>query len=67
MSDRILIQLTDVSVRFTVDSDDDRNLKAVLSRLWRRKALQRRTVDALKKINLRIDHGERVGLIGPNR
>ena len=66
MSEPRLIQLTDASVRFNVKSDDDRSLKAVLSRLWRRQAVPRRTVDALKNINLRIEHGERVGLIGPN-
>jgi ABC-type polysaccharide/polyol phosphate transport system ATPase subunit len=63
-----LIELNDVSLRFVNYSDKHRSLKrAVLDLVLRRESMVPRSEFwALRDINLRIEPGERIGIVGGN-
>lgn len=65
------IHLTDVSVDFTLYQESARRLKTTLLRastsgLLRRDIRDRIMVRALDGVSLRLEHGDRVGLVGGN-
>ncbi len=63
-----LIELNDVSLRFVNYSDKQRSLKrAMLDLVLRRESMVPRSEFwALREVNLRIEHGERIGIVGGN-
>lgn len=66
MTTELKISLRDVSVRFDVSIRQDSIRGMVLGLLRCQGNGSREYVDALKRINLEIKHGERVGLVGLN-
>lgn len=65
MTNALRISLRDVRVRFDVSNNHDNLKGAILARL-RGEKREKEFVDALKGVNVEIEHGERVGLVGLN-
>ncbi|WP_338925712.1 ABC transporter ATP-binding protein [Mycetohabitans endofungorum] len=68
MSEELKISLRNVGVRFDVLARHETLKSALVSKLRRPhvRRTERRYVDALKRVDVEIVHGERVGLIGLN-
>lgn len=60
------ILLQNVDIKFAVHSEVHRTIKAALLQLFRANRNGPRVIHALKSINLKIESGERVGIIGHN-
>src|SRR4051795_8172914 len=63
-----LVELRDVSLRFINYADKQQSLKRAVLDLVLRRASPAPVTDfwALRNINLKIQHGERIGIIGGN-
>jgi ABC-type polysaccharide/polyol phosphate transport system ATPase subunit len=60
------IFLQDVDIKFAVHSEVHRSIKAAVFQLFRANRNGPRVIHALKSVNLTIESGERVGIIGRN-
>lgn len=66
MTTDLKISLRDVRVRFDVSLRQDSLKGTIINALRGKRSNDREYVDALKGVNVEINHGERVGLVGLN-